>query len=77
MTLADRARFQPDDPDVLVAASFACPYCLTRAQRSTMRLWDGEPRVFCRCAVCNARWSVGLTIGQRRRLELGSPGDLV
>jgi hypothetical protein len=76
MRLSDRARFRPDDPEPLVEASFACPYCLTCSRIGTMRVWDGEPRVFCRCPTCKARWSVSLTAGQQRRLERAPPRDL-
>jgi hypothetical protein len=77
MSLTDRARFRPDDPEPLVEASFACPFCLARSRLGAMRIWDGEPRVFCRCATCNARWSVSVTEAQRRRLEVAPPRDLV
>jgi DNA-directed RNA polymerase subunit M/transcription elongation factor TFIIS len=66
--LSDRARFRSDDPDPLVAASFACPFCLMSAEHRMMRVWDEERRVFCRCARCNARWSVGVTAEQWARL---------
>jgi hypothetical protein len=73
--LSDRARFRIDDPDSLVAASFACPYCLIGVEHSTMRVWDDEPRVFCRCTRCNARWSVAITAAQWTRLESEASRD--
>jgi hypothetical protein len=70
-TLADTARFRPDDPDELVVASLACPICL----RSTEVEWkldaDGyDPSVRCLCERCEEPWSVYLTPYQALRVGL-------
>ncbi|HEY3729427.1 MAG TPA: hypothetical protein VGL51_19780 [Solirubrobacteraceae bacterium] len=69
--LADTARFRPDDPDELVAASLACPICL----RSDEVRWEAalegyDPSVECRCPVCDERWRVYLAPQQALRFGL-------
>ncbi|HEY2260583.1 MAG TPA: hypothetical protein VGH45_12755 [Solirubrobacteraceae bacterium] len=69
--LADTARFRPDDPDALVAASLACPICL----RSDEVRWEAalagyDPSVECRCPVCDERWRVYLAPQQALRFGL-------
>jgi hypothetical protein len=69
--LADIARFAPNDPDVLVTASLACPICL----HSEDVLWNAalqgyDPSVQCRCPTCDERWRVYLTPDQALRLGL-------
>ncbi len=69
--LADTARFRPDDPDALVAASLACPICL----RSEGMAWeaaleDYDPWVLCRCPACEQRWRVYLAPDQALRVGL-------
>ena len=70
-SLTDTARFLPGDPDVLVAASLACPLCLD----SDAVAWDAalegyDPSVRCSCPSCQAHWSVYLTPEQALRLGL-------
>jgi hypothetical protein len=68
---ADTARFRHDDPDPLVAASFACPICL----RGESVEWDAslegyDPSVECSCGRCHEGWRVYLTPQQALRLGL-------
>lgn len=69
--LTDTARFRPDDPDELVAASLSCPLCL----RSDEVDWDADlegydPSVLCACRTCQASWLVYLVPEQALRLGL-------
>jgi hypothetical protein len=69
--LVDTARFRPDDPDALVAASLACPICL----RSDEIIWEAavdgyDPSVECRCPACEERWRVYLAPQQALRFGL-------
>jgi hypothetical protein len=69
--LADFARFRADDPDALVAASLACPFCL----RCHTTVWTGalsghDPLVECRCIACDERWRVYLMPQQALRLSM-------
>jgi hypothetical protein len=71
IALTDTARFRPDDPDELVAASFSCPLCL----RSEGVEWEAslegyDPSVRCDCRACQASWWVYLTPEQALRLGL-------
>ena len=69
--LADIARFRPDDPDPLVAASLACPLCLcTDAVEWDPALEGYDPSVRCRCPSCQERWNVYVTPEQALRLGL-------
>jgi hypothetical protein len=70
-TLADTARFHPDDPDELVIASLACPLCLHSADVGWELELDGyDPSVECRCPRCDEPWRVYLTQDQALRLGL-------
>jgi hypothetical protein len=71
---ADTARFRADDPDILVAASLACPLCL-RGDDVEWRLdADGyDPSVQCLCRPCNERWRVYLAPQQELRIGLMAP----
>jgi hypothetical protein len=71
LELVDTARFRPDDPDALVAASLACPICL----RSDEVVWEAalegyDPSVECRCPACEERWRVYLAPQQALRFGL-------
>jgi hypothetical protein len=69
--LADTARFRSDDPDELVIASLACPYCLSGEEVEWDATLDGyDPSVECRCHRCEEQWSVYLTPQQALRLGL-------
>ena len=69
--LADIARFAPNDPDVLVTASLACPVCLRGEDVQWHAVLQGyDPSVQCRCPACDAQWLVYLTPDQALRLGL-------
>lgn len=75
--LTDAARFSVDDTDALVAASFACPYCLRTPTRATFNL--DEPNgsaVSCRCDECQGSWVVAVNVGQAMRLAIAPPEGL-
>ena len=77
MLLTDAARFHADDPEVLITASFACPYCL-RAPTSVVANLE-EPSssaALCRCDPCMSNWVVALNLDQAMRLSLAPPGDM-
>jgi hypothetical protein len=75
--LADTARFLPDDPDALVAASLACPNCLrsTTVER-TLDLDYYDPSVECLCEQCHEGWRVFLAPQQALRLGLSRAPEL-
>jgi hypothetical protein len=69
--LADTARFLPDDPDALVAASLACPKCLrSTTVQCTLDLDYYDPSVECLCDRCHQGWRVSLAPQQALRLGL-------
>jgi hypothetical protein len=73
VTLADTARFRPDDPDALVAASLACPLCLRADEVERDAALEGyDPSVQCHCPYCQEGWRVYLTPEQALRLGLMS-----
>lgn len=77
MILADTARFLVDDADPLVAASFACPYCLEAPTTALFNL--DEPNgsaLLCRCDGCSASWVVAVNVGQAMRLAIAPPVGL-
>ena len=69
--LADVARFTAQDPDTVVAASFACPICLQDDTVTREVSLDGyDPSVSCECPECQVSWRVYLTPEQALRLGL-------
>ena len=50
MPLLDLARFAPADPEPIVAAAFACPYCLRDPTFGML----AEDVVHCACGPCEA-----------------------
>lgn len=70
--LPDSARFAPDDPEALVAASFCCPRCLSAPSSSELVEYP-EMAVLARCASCQLDWEVGVDEQQLLRLELAPP----
>jgi hypothetical protein len=73
----DLARFAADDADVLVNASFACPYCLRQPTDIALNLEEPfESAALCRCAHCRRGWAITLNFGQALRLALAPPADL-
>ena len=78
MLTTDLARFASDDPDPLIHAAFACPFCLREPEEITVNL--DEPfgaAALCRCYECRHGWAVTLNYGQAMRLALAPPEDLV
>ncbi len=70
----DIARFRPDDPDALVRAALACPFCLqSEAVDADEDLEGYDPSVRCRCPSCQARWRVYLAPDQALRIGLMHP----
>lgn len=72
----DSARFQPDDPEALVLASFACPCCLHRPSYVRLSAYYDEPSATCACLPCASGWELSLTGLQMLRLTLGPPRGL-
>lgn len=68
--LAYGARFGHDDPDELVEAAFACPFCLRAGIEFRVTLSGYDPTVECGCEVCDERWLVYLTPEQALRLSV-------
>ena len=68
---ADIARFRPDDPDALVTAALACPFCLAADDVEWDDSLEGyDPSVQCWCPSCQERWRVYLAPEQTLRLGL-------
>ena len=72
MPLLDLARFAPADPEPIVAAAFACPYCLGAPTLGVLV----EDAVHCACGPCEAEWDVALDDDQALRMQLAPPGQL-
>ena len=75
--LTDSARFRVDDPDPIVTASFACPYCLDAPSSALFNL--DEPNgsaVLCRCEECHRSWVVAIDVAQAMRLAIAPPDGL-
>jgi hypothetical protein len=69
--LADTARFRSNDPDLLVAASLACPICLRSEEVEWEAALEGyDPSVECSCPSCHERWRVYLAPLQALRFSL-------
>ena len=74
MILTDSARFQVDDEDPLVVASFACPYCLGEPSSTVFNLEEPHgSAVLCRCDLCRTSWVVAVSTGQALRLAIAPP----
>jgi hypothetical protein len=67
------ARFLPDDPDALVQASFACPYCLCQPSEATIEEARDGAAVHCTCEPCDHDFDVALTGEQTLRVLLREP----
>jgi hypothetical protein len=71
VALADIARFRPGDPDALVQASLACPFCLGSEQVQWVGTLEGyDPSIRCECGSCQQQWSVYLAPEQALRVGL-------
>jgi hypothetical protein len=72
----DVARFNMDDPEVLVAATFACPMCLRAPCRVVLDDGDVLPVATCACTACAHEWVVELEARQLLRLSLDPPATV-
>jgi len=70
--LEDAARFIPGDPPSLVAASFACPWCLATAAIVTV-ISTTAPSAVCECTACGDEWLVHLDGRQLMRMHFAPP----
>lgn len=67
---ADVARFTDSDPDDLVVAALACPYCLRTAAAAELRAAGRRVIAHAFCGVCEgAGWEVALAADQARRVS--------
>jgi hypothetical protein len=66
----ETAHFRGDDADVLVAASLACPGCLSSDVRWTLDAESFDPSVEVSCERCGHRRRVFLEPMQELRLAL-------
>jgi hypothetical protein len=65
------AHFRADDPDELVLASLACPFCLRSDDVDRRFLSRGyDPCLECVCPRCEERYRVFMTPNQALRLVL-------
>jgi hypothetical protein len=70
-TFADFIRFEQDDPDEVVRASLACPFCLVGNEvESEFRSGGYDPCIECVCPSCPQNWRVFMTPHQALRLGL-------
>lgn len=67
------ATFKLDDPDVLVRAALACPYCLSSDQRFVLREAPDEFSLRCSCRSCGHQRRVEITDEQALRLAIAPP----
>jgi hypothetical protein len=74
--LDDCARFRLDDPEEVVAASFACPICLHDDCAALLDQGQALAVARCACAICDARWDVGVDAQQLLRLSLDPPAAI-
>ncbi|HLL87016.1 MAG TPA: hypothetical protein VK387_06870 [Thermoleophilaceae bacterium] len=69
-TGCETAHFRADDADCLVAASLACPACLSSRVGWELEQRAYEPSARCRCRACGHRRTVHLSPEQALRLAL-------
>lgn len=69
----DTARFHPHDHSSVVAAAFACPWCLATAGLLTV-VSTTTPSVVCECGPCAKEWLVHLDGRQLMRMHFAPPG---
>ncbi len=74
--MIDCARFMAEDPAELVAASFACPWCLAPLDDALVEVGTHDSVARCVCPACGEDWDVALDPGQVMRLTLAPPGSL-
>jgi hypothetical protein len=66
----ETASFGPHELDALVAASLACPACLSGSVDWTLQNSPHDPWVACRCRECEHERPLYLTPDQALRLAL-------
>jgi hypothetical protein len=77
MLVTDLARFAADDPDPIIGASFACPFCLRAPAAVVLNVEEAfGSAALCRCDECSRGWAVTLNFGQALRMALAPPDDL-
>lgn len=76
MTVVDCARFLAEDPSEIVAASFACPWCLAQPLETQLDVGNHDGAAHCVCPECGSGWEVALHAGQVMRLSLAPPATL-
>ena len=64
------ASFRGDDEPCLIAASLACPVCLSGDVGWSLEVDDFDGEVECRCRDCGYARTVSLTSDQALRLSL-------
>ena len=67
------ATFRVDDPDVLVRAALACPYCLSSDMRFVLRESPDEWSLRCSCRSCGHQRRVEITDEQALRIAIAPP----
>lgn len=67
------ATFRTDDPDILVRAALACPYCLSSDQRFVLREAPDEFSLRCSCRTCGHQRRVEITDDQAMRMAIAPP----
>ena len=67
------ATFRVDDPDVLVRAALACPYCLSSDGRFVLRESPDEWSLRCSCRSCGHQRRVEITDEQALRIAIAPP----
>ncbi len=67
------ATFKLDDPDVVVRAALACPYCLSSDQGLALREGADEFSLRCSCRTCGRRRRVEMTDEQALRIAIAPP----
>jgi len=68
--LTETADFRADDDGCFVAASLACPWCLSWQVGWTLREGGYDAHATCRCGECGREREVFLTPEQELRLAL-------
>lgn len=74
--VAEHARFHQADPDALVAASFACRFCLRTAPAIDVVEDDLGATARCYCLACRSSGEVLLDHEQLLRLVLRPPPEI-
>jgi hypothetical protein len=73
---SDVARFDAADPEAVVAAAFACAWCLRRPAIVVLRMIGDEFIAACHCVLCSPPTEVALSRSQALRVIVAPPADL-